>query len=86
GQELKTIFNAFRINETGIFIAVRDDDLIIDQFDHNGIFLQRYKKTMSDFDFFIRDIHVSQSNNGELKFYVLSIKDGIPKITVYQAS
>lgn len=86
GQGLKTIFTAFRVNENGIFINIRDEDLIIDQFDHEGNFLNRYKEAKRDSDFYVKDIEVIQSDNGELKFYILNVEDGIPKVTVYQAS
>ena len=86
GQGLKTIFPTFRVNESGIFIAVRDKDLVIDQFDHDGNFLRSYKKTMTDSDFYVKDIHLLRSTNGKFKFYVLNIEDGIPKVTVYRDS
>lgn len=85
GEGAKKIFESFSVNEEGFFGNVYHDyDLIIDHFDHNGNFVQRHVNKMKGNDFFVRDMKVIK-DGGMLKYYVLYMIDGIPKVDVYES-
>jgi len=75
------LFRAFDVTEEGIFLGLYDKDIIIDQYDYNGKFKQRFQRAHKEEDFYLFDFRIFKQNESEFKFYILN-SEGIPKIDV----
>jgi hypothetical protein len=74
--DLVFLFFAFDVNEDGIFLALYSEDLIIDHYDFNGNFIQRFKiKHSSDYDIYVYAIRVKKIGNNSYKFYVVKSEE-----------
>jgi len=81
----KFLFRAFDVTEVGIFVGLYGEDIVIDRYDFNGKFIQRFKRTHKEEKFYLFDFRVFKANESEFKFYILN-KEGIPKVDVCIAS
>ena len=85
GFRPKGLFRGFSIVDDDYFFALSEQDyladgnLLIDQFDRDGQFVQRYEKTM-DLDF-IFDVKVTNEDD-QLKIYLLAQQDDIPQFFI----
>ncbi|MEX0780994.1 MAG: 6-bladed beta-propeller [Balneolales bacterium] len=82
--QTKKLFSAFDVNDQGLFFNLHDEHLIIDHFDHQGDFIQRFREDIHGEDFSLRDMNVLVKEDGNLLFYVLNMTNGIPKVDVYE--
>ncbi len=83
-RNLKTLFETFEVNKSGIFNVLWDDQyIIIDHFNHEGNFIRRYKRKTSSDKYYIDDLKVFPKSNGNLKFYILNLEDDFPKVDVF---
>ena len=72
------IFQAFDVTNKGIFIAVKDEDnaLTIDQHDHSGAFIRRFRiASENESAIIIRDLKAGTDEWNNLLFYVFGFVD-----------
>ena len=78
---LRFLFRAFDVTEEGIFVGLYDPDIIIDRFDFDGKFIQRFKRQHKTEEFYLFDFKVFKKNENELEFYILN-QEEVPKVDV----
>ena len=79
---IKFLFTAFDVNRKGIFLALLDNDIIIDYYDHDGNFKSRYKAIHKVEPYYVFDFCVKLQRNMISKFYILNSTD-VPKVDVF---
>lgn len=77
----KFLFNAFDVNEHGIFLGLYDDDIIIDRYDFEGEFQERYLRKHQTDSFYLVDFRVIAHDKEKLTFYILNIEE-LPKLDI----
>ena len=75
------LFQAFDVNENGIFIGLYNEDIIIDHYNFKAEFIQRFKRIHKEEKYYLFDFKVTQENNSTFKFFILN-REGIPKMDV----
>ena len=78
------LFRAFDVNDYGIFVALYDTTrLLLDQFDHQGNFVQRFTKGQPVEAYSLLDLRIRADEKGEPVFYILDADENrLPRIEV----
>lgn len=84
---LRTLFFAFDVSDQGLYFSLfKESSIIIDHFDFNGNYKKRYiNKLNNQEEYIVRDIHIDTDENNTLRFYLLNIESGLPKIDLFVA-
>jgi len=78
------LFTTFDVTEEGIFVGIYNENIIIDHYNFNGKFKNRFKRIHKQENFYLFDFKVFKQKNTNFKFYILN-REGIPKIDVCTA-
>jgi len=83
----KYLFRGMAVNEDGIFLGLYHRDIIIDQYDFDLNFIQRYcYKHKGDKSYYLFDFEIVKKKNNQYVFYVLDQEDrkgGLAKVDVF---
>lgn len=77
-----SLFKAIDVNSSGIFLGLYDDNILIDHYDLEGNFIQRYKRGFKTEPYYLYDMKVFD-NDEKLTFYLLVKKEGTPLLCIY---
>ena len=79
------LFRAFDVTKDGIWLGIFNEDLIIDRFDLNGKFKQRFIRKHEEEKIYLHDFIVKNVGENNCEFWVLN-SELYAKIDVLNAS